>query len=188
MDKTDKSFYQALMDNPIAQREMSAVSAGSRVSEMLGKALQESGFTQKDLSEILGITESAVSQTLDGAGNYHIYTIARYLSALGFELKMEFKPASSVTSDKTELKRIPGKVIGLPHPIYDSQIFSLFSEKVIPKASSNLISWIESPDSFKDAHNGFVAVPYKSPTDPVKYSAYIYKSSFLDSQNYEPVA
>ena len=56
------------------------------------------GLTQRDLAQKIGVTESAVSQTLFGDGNLKIYTLARYLKALGFEASLELLlPSGSIS-------------------------------------------------------------------------------------------
>ncbi|MGW4952143.1 helix-turn-helix domain-containing protein [Streptomyces parvulus] len=47
-----------------------------------------SGKSNKELSSLLGVSEGAVSQVLNGDGNIRISTLARYLRAMGFEPRL----------------------------------------------------------------------------------------------------
>jgi len=85
------SILEEIENDPVASREMAAARLSLEALSVLGHALSKSGMTQKNLSEKLGVTESAVSQVLFGDGNLRIYTFARYLRALGFEASLELK-------------------------------------------------------------------------------------------------
>lgn len=85
------SILEEIENDPVASREMAAARLSLEALSVLGHALSKSGMTQKNLSEKLGVTESAVSQVLFGDGNLRIYTFARYLRALGFEASLGLK-------------------------------------------------------------------------------------------------
>ena len=86
-----KSLLEEVENDPSASREMAAARLASEALRVLNVALLTSGLSQKDLSEKLGVTESAISQTLFGDGNLRIYTFARYLKALGCEVSLGLK-------------------------------------------------------------------------------------------------
>ena len=47
---------------------------------------------QKNLAEMIGVSEGRVSQVLNGDGNLHIATLAKYMNALGYEIELLAKP------------------------------------------------------------------------------------------------
>lgn len=47
---------------------------------------------QQALAEVIGVSEGRVSQVLHGDGNVHIATLARYLTALGYEAELTARP------------------------------------------------------------------------------------------------
>lgn len=90
-EKKYGSILEEIENDPVAAREMAAARLSLEALSVLNLALSKSGMTQKNLSEKLGVTESAVSQVLFGDGNLRMYTFARYLRTLGFEAKLELK-------------------------------------------------------------------------------------------------
>lgn len=86
-------------DNHAAVRQLNEatkdyIERGAAISEndsvmLINQAFAEGGRTQKELAELLGVSEGRVSQILNGDGNLRVATLARYLSALGFSLRME---------------------------------------------------------------------------------------------------
>ena len=47
---------------------------------------------QKKLAEMIGVSEGRISQILNGDGNVHIATLARYMNAMGYEIELLAKP------------------------------------------------------------------------------------------------
>ncbi|MGO4433282.1 helix-turn-helix domain-containing protein [Paenarthrobacter sp. RAF9] len=47
---------------------------------------------QRRIAEMIGVSEGRVSQVLNGDGNVHIATLAKYMNALGYELELLAKP------------------------------------------------------------------------------------------------
>lgn len=56
---------------------------------------------QKELARIIGVSEGRVSQVLHGDGNVHVATLARYLTAMGYEAELT---ARALTSAAAPLK------------------------------------------------------------------------------------
>ena len=85
------SLLEQIESDPIEARELAAADLGLRAILEVQKAMKESGMSQIDLATSLGISESAVSQVLNGDGNLRMHTFARYLRALGFEATLELQ-------------------------------------------------------------------------------------------------
>lgn len=72
---------------------MAAAKLAVETSRLLALAFSgRPDIDQKALAELVGVSEGRVSQVLNGDGNVHIATLARYLSALGYELELVAKP------------------------------------------------------------------------------------------------
>jgi len=52
-----------------------------RVAELIRLAAKSSSRSQQEIAERMGIGESRVSQIVNGDGNYHVATIARFFAA-----------------------------------------------------------------------------------------------------------
>ncbi len=87
MSKTDMRT-ELLEDQGMAAAELCV-----RAVDVLNLALDQSGKTQRDLAERLGIGESRVSQVLRGDGNVHIATLGRFLRGIGYRSKLVLEPA-----------------------------------------------------------------------------------------------
>lgn len=90
-----RSLLEEIEADPGASRELAAAGLARRVLEALNSALEESETAASTLASELGVSQSAVSQVLNGDGNLRIYTLARYLRALGLEATIELVPAGS---------------------------------------------------------------------------------------------
>ncbi|MEU1594532.1 helix-turn-helix transcriptional regulator [Streptomyces sp. NPDC005708] len=65
-----------------------------------------SGKSNKELSSLLGVSEGAVSQVLNGDGNIRISTLARYLRAMGFEPRLSADPVDGGESLPSAPRRV----------------------------------------------------------------------------------
>lgn len=72
--------------------EFAAASAQNEVVILLDEAATVSGMTQQEVANRLGVTEGRVSQVLHSEGNLRITTLARYLAAMGFTVRIEADP------------------------------------------------------------------------------------------------
>lgn len=66
-------------------QDQAAADLSLRIVDLLNLGLQSAGISQKELSEMVGVGESRVSQVMRGDGNIHIATFAKYLRAMGYE-------------------------------------------------------------------------------------------------------
>lgn len=66
--------------------------AGSRLRlrahGLLAGAMDAAEITKSELAKRLGIRKSAVSDALNGNGNFRLQTLAEYLAVMGFELEL----------------------------------------------------------------------------------------------------
>lgn len=90
--QTKKSSATSPVDL-IEDQGMAAAELCVRVADVLNLALDQSGRSQKDLADRLGIGESRVSQVLRGDGNVHIATLGRFLRGIGYKAKLVLEAA-----------------------------------------------------------------------------------------------
>ncbi len=95
------SLLEQIENDPIEARELAAADLGLKAILTLQQAMKESGMSQIDLATSLGVSESAVSQVMNGDGNLRMHTFARYLRALEFEVNLELQSVSKVASSIT---------------------------------------------------------------------------------------
>lgn len=81
---------------PNAGRKLAIARLRHRVIDILQISLKESGKSQTQLAEELGVSRSAVSQVFVGDGNLRISTLAEYLYGMGHELQLKTVPAGTV--------------------------------------------------------------------------------------------
>lgn len=60
------------------------------------KARKEKGLTQKQLSELTGISQADISRIENGTRNPSLEMIKRLATGMGMRLKLEFIPVSKV--------------------------------------------------------------------------------------------
>ena len=130
MSKVFDSKFKSLLDevesDPVASREMAAARLSFETLSILNLALSNSGLSQRDLAEKLGVSESAVSQTLFGDGNLRIYTFARYLKALGFEANLGLTSGGVLVSNKVARPRVKKSFQGMALSGYETSSEAAF--------------------------------------------------------------
>ncbi|MEU1563972.1 helix-turn-helix transcriptional regulator [Streptomyces mirabilis] len=113
MTEAKKSLIERYADFPRGAQELSAARLAQSVSAALQRAMAASGKTARDLARLLGVTEGAVSQVLNGDGNVRISTLGRYLRAMGYEARIELHPVDSTSPPieprRRRARRVPDK-------------------------------------------------------------------------------
>jgi predicted XRE-type DNA-binding protein len=89
-------------------RELAAVDLASQAARLIRQAIHYSPFDQRTLASTLGVTESRVSQVVNGDGNLRIAAIAKYMRALGYETQLLAHPLQE------GLPELPQKPAGRP--------------------------------------------------------------------------
>lgn len=89
------SLYEERAATSQGRLGLAAAAAAAGVSRLLHAAKAASRLTSKEIAAEGAVTEGRVSQVLSGDGNYHVATIARFLRAMGYELKLSAVPVDS---------------------------------------------------------------------------------------------
>jgi transcriptional regulator with XRE-family HTH domain len=84
-----RSLTDEVDDDPGSSLEMAAARGLVESSALIVKVFHESGLTQRQLAQNIGVTEGRVSQVLSGEENLGVATVARYLHAMGYRLWLE---------------------------------------------------------------------------------------------------
>lgn len=92
MKTLDESLAEQLQD-PEFKKEYDALELEFQLIRAFLDARNERGLTQKELSQITGITQADISKLENGNANPSIKTLERLAAGLGKRLKIELVPA-----------------------------------------------------------------------------------------------
>lgn len=90
-NKFDDFLKEQLLDDEF-RKEYEALQPERAVIQAIIDARQNSGLTQKELSERTGIAQSDISKLENGNANPSIRTLQRLADGMGMRLKVEFLP------------------------------------------------------------------------------------------------
>ncbi|WP_432978622.1 hypothetical protein [Dactylosporangium sp. CA-233914] len=97
--KRDENDRRSLVDEVDSTRKgaqgMAAARLAIQIVRLLVTAKSQSRLTNRDLADELDVTEGRVSQVLNGDGNIHIGTLARFMHAMGYALEIVAMPLRS---------------------------------------------------------------------------------------------
>ena len=91
MKTFDESLAEQLQD-PEFKKEYDALELEFELIRAFLDARNEKGLTQKELSQITGITQADISKLENGNANPSIKTLERLAAGLGKRLKIELVP------------------------------------------------------------------------------------------------
>jgi transcriptional regulator with XRE-family HTH domain len=87
-----RSLYDERASTLVGALGLAAATLAMRVTRMLLAAKSESKLSHREIAERLGVTEGRVSQVLNGDGNVHVATFARFMRALGYTVEIVASP------------------------------------------------------------------------------------------------
>jgi len=88
-----KQFLEGQLKDPQIRAEWDALEPEFAIIQAIIDARKKNGFTQKQLSELTGITQGDISKLENGDANPSLKTLKRLASAMNMTLKIEFLPA-----------------------------------------------------------------------------------------------
>ena len=86
-------YLDKQLQNENFRKEYEALEPEFAIMKAVLDARIESGLTQKELSDLSGITQGDISRLENGNGNPSIKTLKRLANAMGKNLKIEFVDA-----------------------------------------------------------------------------------------------
>ena len=90
-----KNFRETLNEqlrDPEFKAEWDALEPERQIMRAIVEGRDEQALTQKQLSEMTGITQADISRFENGTGNPSLRTLKRLAEGLGMSLKVEFGP------------------------------------------------------------------------------------------------
>lgn len=87
-----KSMVDVLKGTKEGAMDFAAAALAVESIVFLNNALRASGITQAELAHRLSVTPGRVSQVLNGDGNLRVSTLAKFLSALEYEVHLRTTP------------------------------------------------------------------------------------------------
>jgi hypothetical protein len=98
MKSNERNWIDDALGDPETQLEYEVERVCLETAERLGKAVRDTGLTQRWIAESLGIAESSLSRALSGAQNMTLRTAAAIAFAAGCRLHAELEPLSATES------------------------------------------------------------------------------------------
>lgn len=89
----EKNFRDTLVEqllDPEVRAEWEAIEPEKQIMKAIIDGRELNDLTQKQLSDVTGITQADISRLENGTGNPSLKTLKRLAAGLGMQLKIEF--------------------------------------------------------------------------------------------------
>ena len=93
---TYKEYKNKCLEDSDFKKEYDKLEHEYNITNAMIKARKEKGLTQKQLSELTGISQADISRIENGTRNPSLEMIKRLAVGMGMRLKLEFIPVSKV--------------------------------------------------------------------------------------------
>ena len=93
---TYKEYKNKCLEDSNFKKEYDDLEPEYDIINTMIKARKEKGLTQKQLSELTGISQADISRIENGSRNPSLGMIKRLAAGMGMRLKLEFIPVSKV--------------------------------------------------------------------------------------------
>lgn len=93
---TYKEYKNKCLEDSNFKKEYDDLEPEYDIINAMIKVRKEKGLTQKQLSELTGISQSDISRIENGTRNPSLEMIKRLATGMGMRLKLEFIPVSKV--------------------------------------------------------------------------------------------
>lgn len=87
-----RDYKESVLKNPEIKVEYEALQPEYDLIQVMIDARNMQNITQKELSEITGITQADISRIENGTRNPSLAMVKRIAAGLGLQLKLEFLP------------------------------------------------------------------------------------------------
>lgn len=85
--------------------ELAAAAATAEVSRLFQQVIGLSKRKQRDVADAIGVSESRVSQVLNGDGNVNVAALAKYARAYGYQVRFVLTPIDAGVQALPEVGR-----------------------------------------------------------------------------------
>ena len=89
-----KDYKEKALNNPDVKAEYDALQPEYDLIQAMIAARNKQNITQKELSEITGITQADISRIENGTRNPSLAMVKRIAAGLGMQLRLEFVPTT----------------------------------------------------------------------------------------------
>lgn len=89
------TLIEVFEESPAGAQEMAAARFAVEVVSLLGRAIDETEISQSELASALEVTDSAISQVVNGDGNLRVATIGKYFRAMGYQPRLFLEPVEA---------------------------------------------------------------------------------------------
>jgi len=89
-----KDYKEKALNNPDVKAEYDALQPEYDLIQAMIDARNKQNITQKELSEITGITQADISRIENGTRNPSLAMVKRIAAGLGMQLRLEFVPTT----------------------------------------------------------------------------------------------
>jgi transcriptional regulator with XRE-family HTH domain len=103
-----KTYFEELFSNNDNERIYQQESLIVEITETVYELMQRKGMKKKDLAEKLNVSQSQITQLLDGSANMQLRTISDILFTLGSKLKLEIEPLNETFPTNHDLDQNRG--------------------------------------------------------------------------------
>ena len=93
-------FLQEQLRDPEFKKEYESLQPEQAIIQAIIDARQQTGLTQKELSERTGIAQGDISKLERGNANPSLRTLQRLAAGMGMKLKLEFLPDAAVAAKR----------------------------------------------------------------------------------------
>lgn len=90
-----KDYKEKALSNPEVKAEYDALQPEYDLIQAMIDARTSQNITQKELSELTGITQADISRIENGTRNPSLAMVKRIAAGLGMQLRLEFVPTPS---------------------------------------------------------------------------------------------
>ena len=90
-----KEYKEKALANPEVKKEYDALQPEYDIIQAMIEARTSRNMTQKELSDITGITQADISRIENGTRNPSLAMMKRIAAGLGMRLKLEFVPTTT---------------------------------------------------------------------------------------------
>ncbi len=124
-----KGWWEELTDGIEETPEYQAESFAIKIAMEIGKRIEELNINKIEFARKLGVTNSYVSQILQGINNMTILTICKIAKALGMEPDIDLRKIDYSQNMTDSLFALFGEEESEPNPLYNANDTKLRREE-----------------------------------------------------------